>query len=79
MVFFSIALKILVFGICAGVALSILILVPAAIYVIPYWFWTIDQNSKGRHKDKKKEKLSRSVRNATRLYAAWISRREPTF
>lgn len=79
MAFFSIAIKVLIFGIYAGVVLAALVFIPATIYVIPYWFWTIDQNSKGRHKDKKKEKLSRSIRNATRLYAAWITRREPTF
>lgn len=79
MVFFTVMLKLLVFGFCAAVVLSIIVYVPLALYIIPYCLWVGFQNNAGRHKDKKKESVFRSARNATRLYIAWICRKEPTF
>jgi hypothetical protein len=73
------ALKLFVFAVCASVVLAVLIYVPLAIYAIPYCLWVGFQNNVGKHKDKKDEKLSRTVRNATILYKSWILRKEPTF
>lgn len=83
MVFISVALKVLLFGLCAGVALAaayfLLILLPLTIYVAPYCIWLGSQNLKGKYKDQKIEKIMRTAKNATKLYGAWIARREPTF
>ena len=73
MVFFSFMLKILVFALCVGVGLAVLVFVPLTLYVIPYALWI------GRHLDKKKESVFRAAKNATKLYSAWIHRRGPTF
>ena len=79
LVFFSFMLKILVFALCVGVGLAVLVFVPLTLYVIPYALWIGAQNTRGRHLDKKKESVFRAARNATKLYSAWIHRREPTF
>lgn len=79
MVGITYAINLLVFILCAGVVVSIVVLVPLAVYTIPYDLWVGSQNTRGKHKDKRKEPFFRSVRNATRLYIAWITRREPTF
>lgn len=79
MLFFIGAVKVLVFSLCLAVALAVIVFVPLTLYCIPYALWVGSQNTRGRHKDKQKEPLRRSVRNATRLYAAWITRKEPTF
>lgn len=71
--------NVLIFGLCAGAALAVIIFVPLTIYIIPYCLWIGFQNNVGKHKDKKKEKLSKTVRNATILYKSWILHREPTF
>ncbi|WP_036644856.1 hypothetical protein [Paenibacillus sp. oral taxon 786] len=65
--------------ICAGVVLAILIYLPLMIYVIPYALWVGFQNQVGKHLDKKKERFWRTVRNATKLYVSWITRKEPSF
>lgn len=65
--------------ICAGVVLAILIYVPLMIYAIPYCLWVGFQNQVGKHKDKRNEKIWHTVRNATKLYISWITRKEPSF
>ena len=73
------ALKLIVFALCAGAVISFLVFVPLMIYAIPYAWWLGGQHCAGRHKDKKKESIFRSARNATILYKSWITRKEPTF
>ena len=51
MVFFSFMLKILVFALCVGVGLAVLVFVPLTLYVIPYALWIGAQNTRGRHLD----------------------------
>lgn len=71
--------KVAVFALCVGAVISLLIYVPLTLYVIPYALWIGFQNNKGKQLDKKKESVFRSAKNATKLYKAWILRREPTF
>ncbi|BFH15175.1 hypothetical protein M5X00_20610 [Paenibacillus alvei] len=73
------AFSVFLFAICAGVVISVLIFVPLFIYVIPYTLWVGSENEMGRHKDKKKEGVWRSARNATILYKSWIRREKPSF
>lgn len=72
-------LKVLVFALCAGAVLAVLVFVPLAIYGIPYSLWVGTQNLKGKHLDKKKEPFFRTVRNATILYKAKLTGHEPIF
>lgn len=78
MVFFAVALHVLIFALCAGVVVSILIFVPLGIYAIPYCLWVGNENGAGRQLDKKKEKFTQTIKNATKLYSAWIHKRKPT-
>lgn len=71
-------LHVLIFALCAGAVIAVVILVPTFLYTIPYTLWIGHENTMGRQKDKDKEKLFRAAKNATRLYKAWITRREPT-
>ncbi|WP_312938885.1 hypothetical protein [Oscillibacter sp.] len=79
MVIFGVMLKVLVFALCLGVGLAVLIFVPLAIYIIPYCLWVGFQNNVGKQKDKKGESTSRMIRNATVLYKAKLSGKEPIF
>lgn len=79
MIMIFVMLKVLVFALCAGAIISVLVFVPLSVYVIPYCLWVGSQNTKGKQLDKKKESVFRTARNATKLYIAWITRREPTF
>lgn len=79
MTFIWVMFKILLFAICAGAVVSVIIYVPLTIYVIPYSLWVGGQNQIGKHKDKRKEPFFKTVRNATRLYKAKLSGHEPTF
>lgn len=79
MTMIAVMLKVLVFALCAGVVVSVLVFVPLTLYTIPYALWVGAQNTRGKHKDKKKESVFRAARNATKLYKAWITRSEPTF
>ena len=81
MIIFTVMIHVIVFALCAGVAISALIFIPLTIYIIPYCLWVGFQNNRGKHKDKltKGEKLSKTAKDATKLYKAWITRREPTF
>ena len=73
------ALKLIVFALCAGAVISFLTFVVLTVYVFPYLMWVGSQNYIGKHKDKKKESVFRSTKNATILYKSWITRKEPTF
>ena len=79
MIIFTVMIYIIVFALCAGAVISVLIFVPTVIYNTPYWFWLSGQNSRGKLKDLKNESLFKSFRNATRLYKAWITGQKPTF
>lgn len=70
---------VLIFSLCAGVVVSVLWFVPMSIYVLPYCLWVGSQQCAGRHLDKKNETIRKTARNATKLYKAWLLRREPTF
>ena len=72
-------LKVLVFALCAGAIVSVIVFVPLGLYVIPYALWV--GQTMGRQKDKlqKGENVFRTAKNATKLYKAWITRQEPTF
>lgn len=72
-------IKVLVFALCLGAIVSVLVLVPLFLYALPYDLWIGSQNTRGKQLDKKKEGIFRAARNATKLYKAWITRREPTF
>ncbi len=73
-------LKLVVFALCAGAAISIIVFVPLTIYAIPYCLWVGHQHTIGKHKDKmQKEGIFKTARNATILYKSWITRKEPTF
>lgn len=78
MVFFTVAFTVLVWALGLGFAIAIVIFVPLFIYVIPYSLWVGNEQTMGRQKDKKKEPFMRSVRNATKLYGAWIHHRKPS-
>ena len=81
MIFFSVIINVLVFALCAGAVISILVFVPLFTYTIPYILWVGHQNTKGRHKDKSQngESIFRNAKFATKLYKAWILRKTPTF
>lgn len=79
MVIFWVMLKVLVFALCLGAGLAALVFVPLAIYAIPYCLWVGFQNNIGKQKDKKDEGVRRTVRNATILYKAKLTGREPIF
>lgn len=79
MVFFVVMIKVIIFALCLGVAISVLTFIPIAIYVTPYSLWLGFQMNKGKHKELKSEKVFKSVRNATKLYISWITRKKPTF
>lgn len=73
------AFKIFLFAICAGVVISLLVFIPLTIYVVPYLLWVGNENTMGRHTDKKKEGIWKSVKNASLLYKSWIRREKPSF
>ncbi|PWM25633.1 MAG: hypothetical protein DBX48_06355 [Limosilactobacillus fermentum] len=72
-------LKVLVFALCVGAIVSVIVCVPLALYGIPYCLWVGRQNTMGKHLDKKKESVFRTAKNATKFYKAWITRQEPIF
>lgn len=78
MVIFWVMIKVLVFSLCFGAAVSVIVFVPLFIYGIPYCLWVGHENLAGRQKDKKNEKFFTTVKNATKLYKAWIARQKPT-
>lgn len=78
MVFFSVVFHVLIFALCAGVVISILVFLPLTLYVIPYSLWVGREQTMGRQKDKQKERPFQAAKNATKLYSAWIHRQKPT-
>jgi len=74
-------LKVLVFALCAGAIVSVIVFVPLGLYVIPYALWVGREQTMGRQKDKlqKGENVFRTAKNATKLYKAWITSQDPTF
>lgn len=65
-------------ALCIGVVLSFIVCVPLAIYCIPYALWVGSQNLVGKQLDKKDEKVSQIIKNATKLYSCWIRRKKPS-
>lgn len=79
MTFIWVMLKVLVFALCAGAVISVLVFVPLFLYTLPYDLWIGFQNTKGKQLDKKKEPIFRAARNATKLYKAKLTGHEPIF
>lgn len=78
MVFFSVVFHVLIFALCAGVVISILVLVPPTIFSIPYILWLGHEQTLGRHKDKDVKKVFGTAKDAAKVYSAWIRRQKPT-
>lgn len=72
-------LNLLFFTFCAGIAISLIILIPLFIYAIPYSFWCGTLKGKKLVKNAKKESFFKTVKNATILYKSWILKKEPKF
>ena len=79
MTFIWVMLKVLVFALCAGAVISVLVFVPLVLYTLPYDLWIGFQNTKGKQLDTKKEPIFRAARNATKLYKAKLTGHEPIF
>lgn len=79
MVIIWVMLKVLVFALCAGAVVSAVVLIPITLYTIPYDLWIGCQNTVGKQMDKKKEPLFHAAKNATKLYKAKLTGREPIF
>ena len=67
-------------GVGVGLVLSVLIAVPAFIYVLPYTVWLgWNQGTKGIPRKQPSDKLSagkqlqHNIKNATKLYRSWIT------
>lgn len=75
----SIVISCFLFGAGIAVILGIVIGIPLFIYVFPYSWWLGGQMQIGKHKDKKKESITSTIKNATKLYKCWIKRQEPDF
>lgn len=73
------AIKAIIFALCLGAILAVLIYVPLAIYLIPYSFWVGVQGNKGIHYNTKKMSIFKLAKNATILYSSWIRGKKPTF
>jgi hypothetical protein len=80
MVIFTVMFKVLIFALCIGAIVAVLVFVPLGIYSIPYALWVGCENTKGRQKDKLKkgESIFYTAKCATKLYKAWITRQKPT-
>lgn len=79
MIILTVMFYVIVFTLCAGVAISAIIFIPLTIYIIPYCLWVGFQHNKGKQKDKltKGEKLTRTASDATKVYKAWLIGKEP--
>ena len=64
---------------CVGVVISLIVVVPLAIYSIPYALWCGTLNGKRLINYSKKEPFFKTVKNATILYKSWILKKEPKF
>lgn len=69
--------------VCVVAAVGVLFALPTAIliiiYVYPYAIWMASQNDRGKHLNQKNAGVWKLIKNATKLYKAWILHREPTF
>lgn len=79
MVFFSIVFHVLIAAVATGIAVSVVIFVPLAIYIIPYCLWVGAQNTKGKYRELRNGNCFRMARNATILYKSWFSHKAPVF
>lgn len=70
---------ILCFALTVGIVVSIIIVVPLTIYVIPYALWHGVQLTKGKYKDQKEAGFFKTVKYATKLYSSWIFKKDLTF
>lgn len=76
--FFLGILNMLAFIIILGVGLAAIVFVPILLYVIPYYFWLANQQSRGRLKGREKHSLVKHLKYATKLYACWLTGKKPT-
>ncbi|MEF2968360.1 hypothetical protein V3851_23705 [Paenibacillus sp. M1] len=73
------AFKILLFALCAGAIIAVIIFVPLSIYIIPYSLWLGNQHTMGRYVEKKNDKFFKIVKSATKVYGSWIRGKKPSF
>lgn len=71
-------LGIVMFGLCLGVILSVIVLVPLTIYLLPYLGWLGIQQSRGYYTDNPitKDGFMVGAKKATKLYRHWITGQE---
>ena len=72
-------LNLLFFTFCAGVVISLIVVVPLFIYTIPYSFWCGTLKGKKLMTNFEKQSFFKGVKNATTLYKSWILKKEPKF
>lgn len=60
-------------------AFALLVFIPITIYVVPYCIWCGTLKGKKLMKTYTKQGIFKFIKNATILYASWISRKEPKF
>lgn len=78
MVFFTVVIYVLLFALCLGAILAVLVYVPLFIYAIPYCWWVGTQNIKGEMLDRKKEPFMQTVKNAHVYYKSKrLAKKEP--
>lgn len=73
-----IVLGIVIFGLCLGVVISLVTLVPLFLYILPYCSWLGVQQSQGNYTGMTvmDDGFTASVKKATRLYKHWITGQE---
>ncbi len=72
------ALTVICVSLILGIAISFLYFVPLTLYSIPYILWLGFQNTKGTYQDISVQKSTwDNVKNATKLYLSFITRRKP--
>lgn len=79
MAFFSIVFYVSVAAVAIGIAISIIIYIPLAIYIVPYCLWVGNQNTKGKYLNLRNGSCFRMAHNATILYKSWILHKAPVF
>jgi len=74
----TLAYHVLCFTFFVGIVFCILFYVPTTLYTIPYILWLGFQHNKGQYKDIDVGRgMWKDVSDATKVYAAWVSRRKP--
>lgn len=74
----ALAFHVLCFSFFAGIVLSFLYYVPTTLYTVPYILWLGFQHNKGQYKDIDAGRgIWKDVWDATKVYAAWTTRRKP--